>query len=495
MNFTLPPTSSGSDSTATASARAGSSRTAGVETSFSQLLAQRAQAAVPPTGLALAGGASRQDPAVRTSGSPRVRDDAREPARRPTPQPQRDPLRERDAMSTERPAEHGSSRDERRAGDVSHKNGAGRADATAGRADGRHAGSSTRSDAPDTAPVDAREASADTTSGGVAAGTPSSGDLAADAAAGVAAPIDPTLPNTGTATQTPTVPATMPAAGVADSAAPVPAHAVDTQAIGTDRVTAMPTQPGGSETPASSVRDGAASAPSAVNVKATAKVTLPDPQAASHQASVPEPTVPSGVSAGTGAGAAAGTTASPQRAAPLGVASVLASTASIGVAAAGSPSTHPGAAGSIAGASAAVVSIMVPLFGDDFAPALGARLSVLAQQGIQRAELQLNPAEMGPISVDIALDGTRISVDFGADLGATRQRLESSLPELASALRESGLTLAGGGVHEHRRGRDGGHARSGAGTSARGGVAAGDPMAVAAAPARIDARGVVDLYA
>jgi hypothetical protein len=99
------------------------------------------------------------------------------------------------------------------------------------------------------------------------------------------------------------------------------------------------------------------------------------------------------------------------------------------------------------------VAIAEPLHSPAFAPALGARLALLARDGVQHAELQLNPAEMGPISVQIALDGSRVTVDFSADVAATRNRLESSLPELAAALRESGLTLAGGGVHEQRRGR------------------------------------------
>jgi hypothetical protein len=99
------------------------------------------------------------------------------------------------------------------------------------------------------------------------------------------------------------------------------------------------------------------------------------------------------------------------------------------------------------------VAIAEPLHSPAFAPALGARLALLARDGVQQAELQLNPAEMGPISVQIALDGSRVTVDFAADVAATRSRLESSLPELAAALRESGLTLAGGGVYEQRRGR------------------------------------------
>jgi len=144
------------------------------------------------------------------------------------------------------------------------------------------------------------------------------------------------------------------------------------------------------------------------------------------------------------------------------------------------------------------VAIAEPLHSPAFAPALGARLALLARDGVQQAELQLNPAEMGPISVQIALDGSRVTVDFAADVAATRSRLESSLPELAAALRESGLTLAGGGVHEQRRGsgeRESGHpgvARS-ARVDAAWGAHEDDGPRRAAALQR--PRGVLDEYA
>jgi flagellar hook-length control protein FliK len=133
-----------------------------------------------------------------------------------------------------------------------------------------------------------------------------------------------------------------------------------------------------------------------------------------------------------------------------------------------------------------------------FAPTLGARLALLARDGVQHAELQLNPAEMGPISVQIALDGSRVTVDFAADVAATRNRLESSLPELAAALRESGLTLAGGGVHEQRRGRgdrEPGHAAVSRSASGDAVSDAGEHGGSTRATVLRRSRGVLDEYA
>lgn len=84
----------------------------------------------------------------------------------------------------------------------------------------------------------------------------------------------------------------------------------------------------------------------------------------------------------------------------------------------------------------------------EFSPSLGAQITLLARQGVQQARIELNPADMGPITVRIAVEGSGAQVDFQADRAATRQVIESSLPALAGALRESGLTLTGGGVFQ-----------------------------------------------
>ena len=86
---------------------------------------------------------------------------------------------------------------------------------------------------------------------------------------------------------------------------------------------------------------------------------------------------------------------------------------------------------------------------------------------MQEARLQLHPAELGPIAVQIVLDGVQARVDFRAEVAATRQAIEAGLPELASALREAGLTLAGGGVFQQAR--DAQHGAPQGGTNHAGG--------------------------
>jgi flagellar hook-length control protein FliK len=164
---------------------------------------------------------------------------------------------------------------------------------------------------------------------------------------------------------------------------------------------------------------------------------------------------------------------------------------------AGTPSATPTGAPA-PGPAVVSAALPVPVHSADFAAAFGVQVSVLAKDGVQHAELHLNPAEMGPVSIQITLDGTQARVDFGADAAATRHAIEAGLPELASALRDAGFTLAGGGVAQHSAsngsagnpaGSDGGSAPSGASTRAVE-LDASSPRVL-----RRVAAGGVDLYA
>ncbi len=147
-------------------------------------------------------------------------------------------------------------------------------------------------------------------------------------------------------------------------------------------------------------------------------------------------------------------------------------------------------------ATLAPIALPAPLHSPEFAQALGAQVSVLARDGVQRAELHLNPAEMGPISVQIEIDGKAARVDFAAGAAATREVIERGLPELASALREQGLTLAGGGVFQQapdRRDRPEPEPGGNAGRARRRGALEGPtPPRAIAVPLP---QGTLDLYA
>ena len=148
-------------------------------------------------------------------------------------------------------------------------------------------------------------------------------------------------------------------------------------------------------------------------------------------------------------------------------------------------------------AAPAQALIDAPLDAPDFSQALAAQLTTFARDGVHEAKLELNPADMGPIAVQIVVDGTQAQIDFHASHAATRGAIEASLPALAASLQSAGLTLSGGGVYEQaqrdaRQGSGDADARGSTGRT-RGGDASGEP-AVRSVTART-AQGVLDLYA
>ena len=129
-----------------------------------------------------------------------------------------------------------------------------------------------------------------------------------------------------------------------------------------------------------------------------------------------------------------------------------------------------------------------------FAPALANQVTWLAGEGVQQARIHLNPAEMGPLSVKIVLDGTQARIDFSADLAATRNAIEASLPTLAAALNDQGLTLAGGGVFDGQARHGTPRERPATPPHTDAGASHTTDGAAVAAPLRA-ARGLVDLVA
>lgn len=131
----------------------------------------------------------------------------------------------------------------------------------------------------------------------------------------------------------------------------------------------------------------------------------------------------------------------------------------------------------------------------EFAPELGARISTFVRDGVQHARLELNPAALGPVSVQIQLDGQAAQVHLAAAQAETRAALEQAMPQLAGSLREAGLTLAGGGVFDQPRQPQAEAGAPQSGRTRREPEGQRDDASAAQAMAAPRRRGVVDLVA
>jgi flagellar hook-length control protein FliK len=149
--------------------------------------------------------------------------------------------------------------------------------------------------------------------------------------------------------------------------------------------------------------------------------------------------------------------------------------------------------------------ITVPFGESRFGAAFGERINWMVREGLQNAELVLNPPDMGPIRVALSLDNDAATFSFNAPQANTRAAIEQSLPRLRELLAEQGVTLgetsidAGAG----RQGDQGSQHPSGQsrpstpaflpghGTT---GVMADEPLR-AQAQARARAAGRIDLFA
>jgi flagellar hook-length control protein FliK len=159
----------------------------------------------------------------------------------------------------------------------------------------------------------------------------------------------------------------------------------------------------------------------------------------------------------------------------------------------------------------AQATLPMPPQAPTFAPALGHQIDVWMKGGVQHAEVQLTPQDLGPIRVRIEMDGVHARVEMAADVPSTRDALQQALPQLSDQLGQVGLSLAGGGVSDQSASQSqaqafamdgGGQGRSGRGAGAGGhgagqGGAGGleDVAAASAAHQAAQRRGLLDMYA
>ncbi len=149
---------------------------------------------------------------------------------------------------------------------------------------------------------------------------------------------------------------------------------------------------------------------------------------------------------------------------------------------------------------AAQAGIQAPVSSPAWPQQLGQQLVRLSQGGgEQRVELQLHPAELGPLSVSLKMGDQGAQAQFVSAHAQVRQALEQAIPQLREALAEQGISLGETSVGEQRTGNGDSAPRQPGDMLASAGVDGSDEGSSGAtdSKARLDLNldGRVDLYA
>ena len=88
-----------------------------------------------------------------------------------------------------------------------------------------------------------------------------------------------------------------------------------------------------------------------------------------------------------------------------------------------------------------------------FAQETAQHVAWLAGQGIQKAEIRLNPGKLGPIHVEIATHDDRVDVNFAVQHPQTVNALQQTLPQLQHMLAQQGLNLGQASVGQQAPGQ------------------------------------------
>ncbi|MDP9910664.1 flagellar hook-length control protein FliK [Variovorax boronicumulans] len=85
---------------------------------------------------------------------------------------------------------------------------------------------------------------------------------------------------------------------------------------------------------------------------------------------------------------------------------------------------------------------LVPEVGSEkWAPALGQQLARMSLSGTHTAELNLNPAGLGPLKVTLSVGEHQAQAAFVSAHESVRKAVEAALPQLRTSLSEQGITL------------------------------------------------------
>lgn len=89
-----------------------------------------------------------------------------------------------------------------------------------------------------------------------------------------------------------------------------------------------------------------------------------------------------------------------------------------------------------------------------FSPVMKQQLMTMVSQGVQHAEIRLDPAELGSMIVRIQVKGDTTQVQFQVSQHQTRDLVEQAMPRLREMLAEQGMQLTDGQVSQGHGGNE-----------------------------------------
>ena len=82
-----------------------------------------------------------------------------------------------------------------------------------------------------------------------------------------------------------------------------------------------------------------------------------------------------------------------------------------------------------------------PMSSADWGRSFADRIAWISTQAQRTALIQVTPAELGPVQVEVNVQGSQASINFSALQSGTREAIEAAIPRLREALADSGLEL------------------------------------------------------
>ncbi len=148
-----------------------------------------------------------------------------------------------------------------------------------------------------------------------------------------------------------------------------------------------------------------------------------------------------------------------------------------------------------------VMQVATPVGGTHWGTELGQQVVMMshsARQGMQTAELRLDPPDLGPLRVSLNLSEGVASASFVSAHASVRQAIENAIPQLQQALAQAGISLGQTSVGEQAAQQE--FAQQGGGGSQRqsgGGQSGNETLAEAPATVTVarNANALVDTFA